>query len=87
MTPLILHRVKNGFLVAVHKGENFLDLAEAFVAHSAEDLVAHIEAHFAHPSAPAVVVPAEAVHATLEAVKAELADPVPVLAAPAEVQA
>lgn len=85
MTPLILHRVKNGFLVAVHKGENFLDLAEAFVAHSAADLIAHIEAHFAHPSPPAVVIPAESLRAALTAAHAALADPAPAPAA--EVQA
>ncbi len=79
MHPLILHRVKNGFLVALHKGEQFIDLSESFVAHSAADLIAHIEAHFSNPPAPApaVYVPAESVHAALAAAKSELAEPAP----------
>jgi len=92
MTPLILHRVRNGFLVALHKGEQFIDLSEAFVAHTAADLIAHIESHFSKPSAaPAsVMVPADAVLSSLNAAKDSLADPAVTSPAPsapaAEVQ-
>lgn len=78
MQALILHRVKNGFLVAIHAGEKFIDLSEAFVAHSAAELVEHIESHFSKP-APAqpqsVMVPADAVLASLNAAKDSLAEP------------
>ena len=81
-TPLILHKVRNGFLVAIHKGEQFIDLSESFVAHSAAELVEHIESHFSQPSAPAVHVPAEAARAALEAARDELtAEPAPAPAA------
>lgn len=79
MQALILHRVKNGFLVAIHAGEKFIDLSEAFVAHTAADLVTHIESHFSqHTTTPAVMVPADAVLSSLHAARSELNEP-PVL--------
>lgn len=88
MTPLILHRVRNGFLVAIHKGEQFIDLSEAFVAHSAAELIDHIEAHFGHHGAVtaqtpgAFMVPADSVMASLQEARSELDEPT-VAAAPA----
>lgn len=75
MQPLILHRVRNGFLVALHAGEKFIDLSEAFVAHDASELVAHIEAHFSKSPTPTVVVPADAVLAALHGARNELTAP------------
>jgi len=77
MTALILHKVKNGFLVAIHAGEKFIDLSEAFVAHSAAELVEHIESHFSKPAPTqaTTMVPADAVLASLNGAKDALAEP------------